>query len=105
MGIVLNPTFKFTSNNNLELKIQTNSLVDLSGKALSSAISKTIPITKAENVVINIDENSTITHSDEPRLFIGSDSNDYINATSNGSVIVGNSGNDSLQHRQYETFA
>ena len=37
MGVVLNPTFKFTSNDNLELKIQTNSLVDLTGKALSTA--------------------------------------------------------------------
>ena len=56
MGIVLNPTVKVTSNDNLELKIQTNSLVDLTGKALSSASSKTIPITKAENVVINLND-------------------------------------------------
>ena len=63
MGIVLNPTYKFTSNDNLELKIQTNSLVDLTGKALSTAASKTIPITKAENVVINLNDSQPNYHS------------------------------------------
>ena len=69
-GVLLNPKVKVTSNDNLELKIQTNSLVDLSGKTLSSASSKTIPITKAENVIINLNDSQPDYHSGSSQILM-----------------------------------
>ena len=79
--------------------------MDLTGKALSSASSKTIPITKAENVVITLNDSqpnylsgsAQHPHDGNAKLILGDNQSNNIYDNATGSVLSGGLGNDYIE--------